>query len=204
MTVQTGIDGFRMAAERTDCYAPGPEPTFAHDSNGNFISATAYVKKMTKDGTWHLVGATAYFDEYCQKYNGKPTGFWATMGKGQTAKCAEALAIRKAFPNRFAQLYSVDEMNQSQNVTVVEETKSKPALVEKKAPSLIGEYAYISKEQATELRAEIGEDLNYLEQFIDKMKSHKVNSLEEIPANWYARALNLAKANTESKQKKSM
>src|ERR1700679_2618730 len=52
MTIQTGIDGYRLIAERTECYAPGPEPTYVYNTDGQLMSATAYIKKQTKDGTW--------------------------------------------------------------------------------------------------------------------------------------------------------
>lgn len=114
MTIQVGIDGLRLVAERTGCYAPGPEPTFTFDAEGRVISATSYVKKMTRDGTWHTVAATAFYDEYAQKTkDGKVMGMWANMPKSQLAKCAEATALRKAFPAELSQVYSTDEMQQA-------------------------------------------------------------------------------------------
>src|SRR5271170_4427054 len=74
MTIQTGIDGYRLIAERTECYAPGPEPTYSFDDEKRLQSATAYVKKLTKDGTWHTVAATAHFDEYCQMFQDRSSG----------------------------------------------------------------------------------------------------------------------------------
>lgn len=65
MSIQTGIDGYRLIADRTGEYAPGREPTYIYD-NGRLVSATAYVKKFVR-GEWHEVAATAHFDEYAQK-----------------------------------------------------------------------------------------------------------------------------------------
>ena len=115
MTIQTGIDGYRLVADKTGMYAPGKEPTFVYDDKGGIVSATAYIKKMTPDGTWHEVSACAHYSEYVQMYDYKPTTFWAKMPHGQLAKCAEALAIRKAFPNHFSQLYVKEEMDQASN-----------------------------------------------------------------------------------------
>lgn len=121
MSIQTGIDGFRLIADRSGRFCPGREPTFTYDKDGNLLSATAYVKKQTKDGTWHEVPATAFYQEYVQKTKeGKPTKFWATMPHGQLAKCAEALALRKAFPAELSGLYAKEEMEQADNETVHE------------------------------------------------------------------------------------
>jgi len=110
MTFQTSIDGLRVIAERTKCYAPGPAPTFHYGSNNALVSATAYVKKMTRDGVWHEVSATAYMSEYAQEFNGKLTQFWNKMPHVMIAKCAEALALRKAFPFEIGSLYVSEEM----------------------------------------------------------------------------------------------
>lgn len=120
MTIQTSIDGYRLIAERTERYAPGPKSTFEYDENGNLLSATSYVKKMTKDGTWHIVEAEAYFDEYCQTTVDKNTGerkamgMWCNMQRNQLAKCAESLALRKAFPAEMSGIYTREEMKQSE------------------------------------------------------------------------------------------
>jgi phage recombination protein Bet len=119
MTIQTGIDGYRLIAERTEKYAPGPKPTFEYDVNGNLVAATAYVKKMTMDGTWHVVEAEAYLDEYCQTITDKTTGekkaigMWSNMQRNQLAKCAESLALRKAFPAEMSGVYTKEEMKQA-------------------------------------------------------------------------------------------
>jgi hypothetical protein len=44
---------------------------------------------------------------------GLPTRFWANMGPLMIAKCAEALSLRRAFPEDLAGLYTADEMAQS-------------------------------------------------------------------------------------------
>lgn len=116
-TIQTAIDGLRLIAERTNRYSPGKEPTYTYDSNGKLISATSYVKKQTLDGSWHEVSATAFFDEYTAG-----TQFWKKMPHNQLAKCAEALALRKAFPAEMSGIYSQEEMDQADKV-VVEEIK---------------------------------------------------------------------------------
>ncbi len=114
MTIQTSIDGFRLIAERTGYYAPGRETTFAYTGENTLLSATAYVKKQTKDGTWHEVAATAYYEEYVQRSkDGKVTQFWSRMPHVMLSKCAESIALRKAFPAELSGIYTQEEMSQA-------------------------------------------------------------------------------------------
>jgi phage recombination protein Bet len=114
MAIQTGIDGYRLVADRTERYAPGPRPTYTYKKDGSLQSAVAYVKKKTKDGEWHTVEAEAFWDEYVQTTkDGKPNSMWGRMSHIMLAKCAEALALRKAFPAELSGLYTHEEMMQA-------------------------------------------------------------------------------------------
>lgn len=115
LTIQTTIHGLRLIADRTKDYAPGRRPVFEYgpaDSKGKptIISATACVKKFA-GGMWHEVEDTAYWDEYVQTYGngGAPVALWATKPHVMLAKCAEALALRRAFPAEMAGIYTDDE-----------------------------------------------------------------------------------------------
>lgn len=134
MAVQTGIDGYRLVAERTGRYAPGPAPTYEYDDNLNVVTATAYVKKQTDDGTWHDVAATAHLAEYAQKdRQGNPTRFWANMPHVMLSKVAEALALRRAFPMELSGIYTTDEMAHADSAKPARDTITKAeakALVE--------------------------------------------------------------------------
>jgi phage recombination protein Bet len=113
MSIQTGIDGYRLIAERTGRYAPGQQPTYEVDG-GKLVSATAYVKKLVA-GTWHEVAASAYWEEYVQTdRDGHPTPTWKRMPRLMLAKCAEALALRRAFPAEMSGVYTFDEMAQAE------------------------------------------------------------------------------------------
>jgi phage recombination protein Bet len=133
MTIQTGIDGLRAIAERTGNYCPGKETSYTYDKDNNLISATAYLKKRTNDGIWHDVSATAFFAEY--SVDGT---FWRKMPHVMIAKCAEALAIRKAFPAITANLYTPEEMGQAGKGTVVTGGKEEETveIIESKAAPL--------------------------------------------------------------------
>jgi len=105
MTTMTSIDGLRLTAERTGKYVPGRDTSYTYDKAGNLYSATSYVKKLGPDNSWHEVAATAIYAEYK-----KSGGVWSTMPHVMLAKCAESLALRKAFPADLSGLYSEEEM----------------------------------------------------------------------------------------------
>lgn len=105
------IDGYRLNAERTGQYAPGREPSYTYDAGGKVVSATAYVKKFI-GGEWHEVAATAFMEEY--KPSDDSSGFmWKKMPHNQLAKCAEALALRRAFPKDLGDTITEEEAAQT-------------------------------------------------------------------------------------------
>lgn len=105
-TTQTSIDGFRAIAERTGKYAPGQATQFTYDKDGALLSATAFIKKLTLDGTWHEISATIFWKEFVNFGN----KFHKTMPHVMAAKTAEAAALRRAFPMEFSGLYATEEM----------------------------------------------------------------------------------------------
>jgi phage recombination protein Bet len=110
MSIQTSIDGFRLIADRSDKYAPGKQSIFTYKSDGSLESATAYVKKLVA-GEWHEIATTAFYDEYVQKTReGMANSMWTKMPRLMLAKCAESLALRKAFPAELSGLYTSEEM----------------------------------------------------------------------------------------------
>lgn len=118
-TIQTGIDGFRLVARR------------AVDRTGETLSIGAS-EWCDKDGIWSDVWledyppsaarvivlrngepfpGTALWREYAQtKRDGDLTAMWRDRPAGQLAKCAEALALRKAFPHDLSGIYTDDEL----------------------------------------------------------------------------------------------
>lgn len=110
ITIQVSIDGLRLIAERTGKYAPGKDTQYIYNEKGALLGATSYVKKMTPDGMWHEISATAFLREYMPS-NGK--GLWGQMPHVMIEKCAESRALRRAFPDQLSGLYSEEEMTQA-------------------------------------------------------------------------------------------
>ncbi len=196
MSVQTSIDGFRLIADRTKQYVPSREPTYTFDKDGNIESATAYVKKLVA-GTWHEIPATAFYDEYVQTTkDGKPNSMWRKMPRLMLAKCAESLALRKAFPAQLSGLYTSEEMNTSTddipNAIVQGTSQAQLALVEQPKPQAKTEdqpktHLQIIKEVTDELNAandSIVWDRNtlaeYCNEFFDEDGYAPVRSFREL------------------------
>lgn len=111
-SAQAAIDGLRAIAQRTGLYGGQDEAEFVVE-NGRIIACK--VRVYRKDWMRPSVGV-AYWDEYVQTTrDGAPTRFWQTMPHNQLAKCAEALALRKAFPEDMSGIYVDAEMDQADN-----------------------------------------------------------------------------------------
>lgn len=121
-TPQTSIDGFRIIRDRSGVYDgdetfwAGPDGVWQEawlDPDNPPVAAkfVLYVKGRSKPVT-----AVALWREYVQtKRDGSTTSMWARMSAHMLAKVAEALAIRKAFPDDTGGLYTDDEMAQASN-----------------------------------------------------------------------------------------
>jgi len=104
MTIQTSIDGFRVIAERSGEYAGQDEPIYTEDNN-KLISCKITVYKFRGDVRYPASVGVAYLSEYAQT-----TPIWNKMPRVMLAKVAEALALRKAFPQDLSGLYTGDEI----------------------------------------------------------------------------------------------
>jgi len=107
-TIQTGIDGFRLIADRTGTYAGSDPAAYTYHPDGGVESATVTVWKLVQ-GQRCPFGATAYVDDYTTRKL-----LWASMPRVMVAKVAESAALRKAFPAQLAGVYEASELDQAE------------------------------------------------------------------------------------------
>jgi phage recombination protein Bet len=105
----TSIDFLRTRAHETHECAGISDPEFVGEPKATGFSARVVVKRVVA-GHIAEFAATARWDEYKPQSN---DFMWSRMPHTMLGKCAEALALRKAFPQELAGLYTGDEMAQA-------------------------------------------------------------------------------------------
>ncbi len=126
MVIQTGIDGLRLQAERTGKFKGfGPTEWCGKDGAWRDVwlddavppSAARVAVLRQDEGALEPVRieGLALYREYVQTFDGKPMARWAAAPAHMLSKCAEALALRRAFPAELAGLFAAEEMAQAAN-----------------------------------------------------------------------------------------
>ena len=110
---QVSIDGYRSIAESTGKYDGQTAVVYGDDihykGTDKVVPEWAEVGIFRK-GSAHPFIARVYFEEFAQTFKGVLGSQWAQRPRHMLAKCAESLALRKAFPEQLAGLYTTSEM----------------------------------------------------------------------------------------------
>lgn len=198
MTMQVSIDGLRLIAERTKKYR-GQEPPMWCGPDGIWKDvwlektppAAAKIGVLRKDFDQPSYGIARWTSYVQTTKDGNPNSMWSKMGDVMLAKCAESLALRKAFPQETSGLYTAEEMGQADNAPESSWEAGKDAQAEvvkrrlKKAPTDVSPKAIeapavpvVTPEMLkhfSEVHEEIG-DVNYFR----TLQAHGVTSVQEI------------------------
>ena len=137
LTPVTSIDGYRSKAARCGDYRPDDqEPTFEYgtaepETNPlGIIKCTVRAYKFGPDRQWYPSVGTVYWDEFAPivedgkwvngkfESNGKlvldkKKANWKRMARTMIAKCAEAQALRKGWPEEMSGLFVQEEVDKA-------------------------------------------------------------------------------------------
>ena len=141
-TIQSSIDGLRVVAQRSGEYAGQTAPQWCgEDGVWKDVWLSDQLPSASRIGVYRQGFAEALYAVATLKSymptgkDGKPQGLWSKMADVMLAKVAEALALRKAFPNDLSGIYTSEEMDQADARPVAPATVAIQAQAEPTAES---------------------------------------------------------------------
>lgn len=139
ITIITGIDGYRLTAQRTNEYEGQEGPLWCGpDGQWRDVWLADEPPAAAKVGVWRKgarvpVWGIATWKEYFPQVD-KEQFMWRKMPSNQLAKCAEALALRKAFSKELSGVYTKEELDQAEEPAYTPPSKPAPAPKVEAAP----------------------------------------------------------------------
>lgn len=194
MEPQVSIDGLRLVAERTGKYQ-GQVGPFWCGTDGQWRDVwiskeppSAAKVGVIKTGCREPFWGVALFDEYAQKAsNGSLTKFWASMPSNMLAKCAESLALRKAFPAELSGIYTREES------TIADEWDDAPrAAITQTANAQESQAALMATKETIDAIQSIALDINA--DLSKALKYLKASSLADLTQEQAAKLLSQLEA----------
>ncbi|MEN9393702.1 MAG: hypothetical protein RLZZ104_2045, partial [Pseudomonadota bacterium] len=173
MSIIVGIDGFRAVAKRSGEYRPDnraprfvTDPALIDEAKNplGLVSCEVSVFQHSH-GEWHEVAAVAYWDEFAPIIEGgkwvegengrrffKKDGTmaldpnketWRKMPRVMLAKCAEAQAIRRAWPEDLSAIYADEELDRAKTLDLTATEIAEKANVESRLAMIGGAEAIL-------------------------------------------------------------
>lgn len=115
MTIQTGIDGYRLLAARTGALAGIDDAEYDSEDTKHPAWARVTVWRLVQGQRMPFTAKARWSEYAATDKDEKLTGQWGKMPYLMLGKCAEALALRKAFPAELSGVYTAEEMEQADN-----------------------------------------------------------------------------------------
>lgn len=198
MSIQVSIDGFRLVAARTGQYEGqtaaqwcGPDGKWVEVWLDGANPPSAARVGVHRKGFREPVYGVARWDAYAQRGKGNTLNpMWSKMGDVMLAKCAESLALRKAFPNELSGLYSQEEMSQAEPLPRADGLPVAPTMKSLNPPEedfpIVGGYLIPHgplKNQTLERAHESPEQIAKLDKYLEEIQA-KADALKKPVPSW--------------------
>jgi phage recombination protein Bet len=188
--VMAGVGLYRIQAARSNQYAGVSEPEFGEDVTCNLGGAEitypkwcrVTVKKIVNNTIVEFTAKEYWLENYAAKKDtATPNTMWQKRPYGQLAKCAEAQALRKAFPEIVSQHLTAEEMEgKNFNDLEIEVNEIEVKNITPKSQSISSKLDSVLSYQEEEVKDL--EPAETLAELIELVKLHNVSS--EIINKW--------------------